>query len=119
VTAPTPERKLPVEARGHLRLDAPSGRTLGLVADGETLRLNVPGWRDLVAVVPRSARFRGQSIRALGNVLSTCDLALSVESAGSVVCRVGRNVRRNWIARLLGLAPARIPVTAVRLLFKR
>ena len=41
VTASKPDLFLPVEAQGHLRLDAPTGRTLELIAEGDTLRVCV------------------------------------------------------------------------------
>ena len=110
VTASKPDLFLPVEAQGQLRLDAPSG---------DTLRLDVHSFRDIQSIVPHSARLRGQSVRALANVLSIYGLTLRVISAGKSVFELGRDARPNWLARLLGLAPARIPLAAVGLLFRR
>ncbi len=118
MTASRPDISLPVEAQGHLRLDAPSGRTLDLVADGDTLRLDVESFEDIRSMIPRSARLRGQSTRTLGAVLSTYGLTLNVVSAGKSVFEIGRQAEPNWLARLLGLAPARIPLSAIGLLFR-
>ena len=118
MTASRPDISLPVEAQGHLRLDAPSGRTLDLVADGDTLRLDVESFKDVRSMIPRSARLRGQSTRTLGTVLRTYGLTLKVVSAGKPVFEIGRKAEPNWLARLLGLAPARIPVSAIGLLFR-
>ena len=109
---------MPVEAQGHLRLDGPGGGTLDLVAEGETLQLDVEGFRDIRSIIPRSARLRGQYVRALGKVLNTYGLTLAVVSAGKSVFEIGRTARPNLIARLLGLAPARIPFSAIRFLFR-
>ena len=118
MTASRPDISLPVEAQGHLRLDAPSGRTLDLVADGDTLRLNVENFRDIRSMIPGSARLRGQSARMLGKALSTYGLTLRVVSAGKSVFEIGGEAKPNLLARLLGLAPARIPFSAIRFLFR-
>ena len=112
-----PDIHLPVDARGELRLDAPTGRRLDIVADGDTVRVAIPGLREIVSLAPRTGRRR--SVRFLANALASCDLTLSMESAGKPVFQLGRNARPNWLARLLGLAPARIPLSAVVLLFRR
>lgn len=118
MTASRPDIFLPVEAQGHLRLDAPSGRSLELVADGDTLRLDVERFRDVRSMIPRSARLRGQSTRTLAAVLSTYGLTLRVVSAGKTVFEIGRQARPSWLARLIGLAPARIPFSAIRFLLR-
>ena len=119
MTTPRPETRLAVDAQGHLRLESPTGRTLDLVADGDSLHLEVSGWEDIRSLVPGARRARGRMIRVLANILATCGLTLSLESAGKPVGRVGHGVRPSWLARVLGLAPARIPLTAVALLFRR
>ena len=117
--APRPEVFRPVDAEGTLRLDTPSGRSLKLVADGTNLRLDVPRWADARVMLPRSFRGRRQSIRSIANMFATHGLTLSLESAGKPVLRIGHNTAPSWLARLLGLAPAYIPVSALRLLFRR
>ena len=119
VTASRPDLFLPVEAQGSLRLDAPNGRTLELIADGDTLELDVQRFRDIQSMVPRSARLRGQCTRALADTLSIYGLTLRVVSAGKSVFELGRKASPNWLARLLGLAPARVPLSAIALLFRR
>ena len=113
-----PKVLLPVEAQGMLRLDAPTGRPMDVVADGDTLRVDVPGWREIRALAPRSSRARARAIRLLAAILSSYGLTLSMESAGRPVIQLGCNVRPTILARLLGLAPARIPVSAISLLFR-
>ena len=117
--SPRPENFLPIEAQGALRLDAPTGRSLDLVADGATLQLELPGWAEARNLMPRSFKARANTIRSLTQVLRRYGLTFSLQSAGAPVCTLGHGVRPTWFARLLGLAPAHIPLSAVRLLFRR
>lgn len=110
---------MPVDARGALRIDAPTGRSLGLVADGDTLRLELPGWPEARALLSGSFGSRRHAARRLGVALGRYGLALSVESAGKPVFQLGHGVSPNWLARLLGYTRARIPMSAVGLLFRR
>lgn len=114
-----PDVHMPVDAQGSLRIDGPTGRSLALMAEGDTLRLELPGWPEARAMMPRSFGARGRAIGQLGHVLSACGLTLSLESAGKPVLQLGQGVRSSWLARLLGLAPARIPLSAIALFFKR
>ena len=108
----------PIEAQGHLRFDTPEGHSLNLVADGENLRLDLPGWREARAVAPRSFRGRKQALGFLAKRLATHGLTLSVESAGKPVLQLGYETTPNWLARLLGLSPAYVPVSAIRMIFR-
>ena len=108
----------PIEAQGNLRFDTPDGHSLNLVADGENLRLDLPGWREARAVAPRSFRGRKQVLSFLAKRLAAHGLTLSVESAGKVVLRLDHETPPNWLARLLGLAPAYVPVSAIRMIFR-
>ena len=119
VTASRPDRSLPIEAQGRLRLDAPTGRALDLIADGDTLTLEVRSFRDIKSLVPHSARRRRHSARTLAGVLETYGLTFRMTSLGKSVFEVGQKTRPNWLARLLGLGPARIPLSAIGLLFRR
>lgn len=119
VTAPRPDTNLPIEAQGHLRLEAPTGRTVMLFAEGDVLRLELKGWSEAKSLAPRSGAARRQATRALARALSACGLTLHVEAAGSAVCQIGHGVRPNWIARLLRLAPARVPLSALGLSLRR
>ncbi len=114
-----PDAALPVDAQGILRIDAPTGRSLELVASGDTLRLELPGWPEARAMLPRSVGARGRAVGRLSELLSGLDLMLILESAGKPVMQLGAGVRPSWLARLLGLAPARIPLAAVALFFSR
>ena len=102
-----------------LRLDTPGGRSLELVADGESLRMEVPGWRDARELMPRSFRGRRQSLRLLAKLFATHGLTLSLESAGKPVLRLGHDAAPILVSRLLGLAPAYSPLSAFGLLFWR
>ena len=117
--APRPEGFQPVDIEGTLRLDSPSGQSLKLVADGTNVRLDMPRWADARAMLPASVRGRRQSIRFIASMFAKHGLTLSLESAGRAVLRIGFNTSPSWLARLLGLAPAYIPVSALRLLFRR
>jgi hypothetical protein len=117
--ASRPDGYRPVEALGTLRLDTPSGRSLNLVANGEGLRLEVPDLQEARAIMPRSFRGRRRALRFLAELFSTHGLIFSLESGGTPVFRFGHGVAPSWLARLLGLAPANIPFSAIGLLFRR
>ncbi|MGB5719461.1 MAG: hypothetical protein WBM34_02125 [Woeseiaceae bacterium] len=117
--APRPEFFRPVDAEGALFLDAPSGQSLKLVANGTSLHLDVPRWVDVRGLVPRSFRGRREAIRFFAKAFATHGLTLSLESAGKSVLRLGYNTTPSWLARVLGLAPAYVPFSALRLLVRR
>ena len=110
---------MPVEAQGSLRLDAPTGRSLEIVADGDELRLDVPTWAELRAMMPRSFRERGRAVRRMADILRIYGLTLSLESAGKPFFQIGHGVSASWLSSMVGLAPARISLRAVALRFKR
>lgn len=114
-----PDLLRPVEAQGSLRLDTPGGRSLNLVADGDKLRLDLPGWREAREIAPRSFRSRRRTLSLLAGLLSTHGLTLSVESAGKPILLLGSGVAPSWFARITGLAPANVPFSAIRILFGR
>jgi hypothetical protein len=116
--APRPESQRPVDVHGSLRVDTPSGRSLDLAADGHHLRVKLSGRqdaRDLFRAFPGRRRALG----SLSEMFATHGLTLTLESAGRPVFRLGNSARPNWLARLLGLAPAQIPLSAIGLLFRR
>lgn len=117
--ASRPDPILPVELEGALCLEAPSGRALELLAEGAVLRVDVPGWSELRSALPGSSRVRRQSVRFLAKTLSTYGLTLSLESDGRPFFRLGHGVNGNWLARLIGLAPASVSPGAIRLFLKR
>lgn len=114
-----PDASLPVDAQGKLRIDAPTGRSLELTADGDILWLELPGWPEARALMRASLGARAQTLARLGKVLGRHGLMLSLESSGKPVFQLGHGVPPNWFARLLGLGPARVPLSAVALLFRR
>ncbi|MBT8065713.1 MAG: hypothetical protein KJO09_00620 [Gammaproteobacteria bacterium] len=116
--ASRPEVGRPVDVHGALTLGTPAGRDLNLTADGEHIRLKLSGWRDareLVSTLPQ----RRRNLRRLAKLLTTHGLTFSLESYGRPVFKLGSNISPNWLARLLGFAPAHIPFSAVRLLYRR
>jgi hypothetical protein len=117
--ASRPDGYRPVEALGTLRLDTPGGRSLNLVASGRELRMEVPELKEVRAIMPRSFRGRRRSLRFFADLLATHGLTFSLEIDARPVFRIGHSVAPGWLARLLGLAPARIPVSAIGLLFRR
>lgn len=80
------------------------------------LRLTLPGRADLRSLIPRSFRTRSRIVRRLAGALSDCGLTLSLEAAGRPVIQMGAKARPTWLARLLGLAPARVRLSALILL---
>lgn len=84
-----------------------------LTAEGSTVRLTVPGWPELRLLAGQPGRRRRRSLHVAGTVLEGLGLALRVEMAGRVILGIGPGMRTNWLARLLGLAPARVPMSAI------
>ncbi|MDJ0812766.1 MAG: hypothetical protein QNJ23_03500 [Woeseiaceae bacterium] len=117
--ASKPENSRPVEAHGTLCLDTPGGRSLNLVAEGDTLRLELPGWSDSRSLLPRSLRGRARAVRFVADQLATHELALSLETDGRPVVRLGHDTPPSWLARLLGLGSINLRLSALRLLFSR
>lgn len=115
--ASRPER--PVAAEGTLRFDTPSGRSINMVADGESLRVEMPSLGDARTLWPRSYSDRKRAMHSIANVFAMHGLTISVESAGKSVLRLGHNASPSLLARVLGLAPAYIPFSAIRVLFRR
>ena len=114
-----PDALMPVDAQGSLRIDGPTGRSLALRAEGDTLRLELPGWPEARTMMPRSFASRSRAVGHLGRVLSAYGLTLSLESAGRPVLRLGQGVRPTWLARLLGLGSAHIPLSAITFILRR
>lgn len=110
---------LPVEAHGQMRLESATGRRVELVAHGDKLVLNVPGWPELRDLMPRSMRARSRTLRTMDRALTTYGLAFSLEFDRKPVFQLGRDIRPSFLAHLLGLAPARITFSFVRLIFQR
>ena len=117
--ASRPEGYRPVEAHGALRLDTPGGRSLALVASGVELRLDLPDLQEVRAIMPRSFRGRRRALRFFAKLFATHGLKFSLESRGRPILRFGHSVAPSWLARLLGLAPAYVPLAAIGLLFRR
>jgi hypothetical protein len=102
---------------GSLHVDTPGGRSLDLAAEGEHLRLTLSGRREAWEVF-RAFPGRGRALASIAEVFATHGLTLVAESAGRPVFRLGSDARPNWLARLLGLAPAEIPFSALGVLFR-
>ena len=119
VTVSAPDLSLPVEAQGHLRLDAPSGRTLDFLANGDTLTLDVPTRGELDGLSPSSWTARLRATRNLSTVLSAGALTLKLTTRGRVFLELGANVRPNWFARLARLGPVRLKRPFIGLLLRR
>ena len=116
---PAPELYLPIEAQGSLRLDAPSGRTVALTANRDTLTLEVPTWSELKGLSPRSWSARLMNLRRLSALLSTCALTLRMQTRGQTFLEIGANVRPNVFAKLAGLSSVRPTASLLRLLLRR
>ncbi len=114
-----PESTLRVDALGAVRLDPPVGRPLHLVADGSRLRVELPSFPEAMRVFRHFPKGRGRALRTAGSALSTYGLTVSLESAGSPVLQLGYDAEPNWLAQLLGLAPARVPLSSLRWILGR
>jgi hypothetical protein len=58
-------------------------------------------------------------LRFFATLFATHGLLFSLEAGGKLLFRFGHDVSPNWLARLLGLAPAYLPLTAIGLLLRR
>ncbi len=114
-----PETGMPVEARGLLRLEPPVGRPLDVIAEGARLRVKLPSFREARRVLPHVTSVRGRALAYIGSALSAHGLTLSLESAGKPVLQLGYGASPNWFARVLGLAPARVPFSSIRWILQR
>ena len=117
--ASQPDLHLPIEAQGTLRLEAPTGRSFELKADGARVSAELPGWSELHSAVPRSFRARTRLIRTFAKLLSINGLTMSLQTNGRPVFELGCGTKPNWLSRLLGLAPAYVSLSVFRLIFKR
>ena len=118
-TVSVPDLHLPVEAQGHLRIDAPTGRTLDLVANGDTLTLDVPTWADLKGLSSSALRARLATVRNLSAVLSTCALTLKFTTRDRVFLELGANVKPSWFSRLTRIGPVRFKRAVFGLFLRR
>lgn len=107
---------MPVDARGKLRLVAPTGRHLNLRAEGDVLRLDISGWDDLSGVTPTSFSSTRRFVRAASSTLLTTGLRFELSVDGKSAVAIGTDVRPSLISRLLGLGSARIALRRIPLL---
>ena len=114
-----PEPYLPIEVQGALRLVAPTGKPVGLSAEHDTLRLDIPGWRELRAIAPMSFIAQRRTLRQASAALNTCGLRFNVESRGRLVLQIGSGVRTSLIGRLLGITGAYIPFSGIAALLRK
>lgn len=117
--APRPEDFRPFDAHGTVHIDTPAGRSLDLVADGDNLRLDLSGWRAARELMPRSFNGRRRALHVLAKLFAVHGLTFSLESGGKSILRLDHDVPPSWLARLLGLAPAHVPISAIGVLFRR
>lgn len=111
---------MPIDVRGDICLDAPSGRRVTLRANGSELRLAVPGWAELGHLGPRSLLSQRRTLATALRSLRLLRLTLEVDVGGHRAFGLGPGVRTSLLARLLGLASADIRIaTVVQLLRAR
>lgn len=116
--APRPDSLRRIDVHGTLRVDTPGGRSLDLAADGGHLRLELSGRQDARDLF-RGFPGRRRALHSLARLFAIHGLTLTMESAGRPVFLLGSHAKPNWLARLLGLAPAQIPLSAIGLLLRR
>ena len=114
-----PESTLPLDVQGDFRLDAPSGRTVMLRADGCALTLDVPGRQELSAMAPRSFAQRRRALATASRHLSTLGIALNVDIAGRRLLAFGAGVRPTLLSRALRLESVNLPWSALVNLWRR
>ena len=101
------------------RIDAPTGRPLSVRAEGASLHVDVPGWAELKAAAPVSMRELRRRLRRIDVALRACGLKLSLESSGRPFLQLGHDTNANWLARMLGLAPACLRPSVIGLMIRR
>ncbi len=116
MTASRPDLYLPVDARGELHLEAPTGATLDLQAQGSVLRLYASGWDDIVSLTPTSLLSLRQLVRNAATALLATDLRFELLVDDKTAFAVGAGVKPGFLSRLLGLRATRftlrrIPIT--------
>jgi hypothetical protein len=104
---------LPIDMRGDLHLDAPSGRMVRLSSDGSKLRLDVPGWEEVSGIGPRSFFGRRRVIISAARRLAMHGVSLDIELQGRWFLSLGDEVKPSMLSRALGLGPVNLSVTAL------
>jgi hypothetical protein len=113
VTVSNPDARLPVNVRGDLRVDSPSGATLRLHADGNQLFLAVPRWAELDRLGPRSMMARRRALVDTIRHLRTLGLAMTIDVAGRRALGIGDGVKTTLLARMLGIRSADLRFSSV------
>ena len=108
VTASRPDVLLPIDVRGDICLDGPSGRQVRLEANGSEIRLTVPGWAEFSQLGPRSLLSQRRALAATLRALQKLRLTLEINVGERRAFGLGAGVRTSLLARLLGLASADI-----------
>ncbi len=106
--ASRPDTLLPIDVRGDICLDGPSGHRVKLEANGSELRLAVPGWTELNQLGPLSLLSQRRALAATLRALQKLRLTLEIEVDEQRAFGLGAGVRTSLLARLLGLASADI-----------
>ena len=120
VTASRPDIALPIDVRGDICLDGPSGRRVMLTATGSELHLAVPGWTELHQLGPRSLLSQRSALAATLRALNKLRLTLDIDVDGQSAVRLGSAVKPSWLARMLGLGSTDIRfATVIKLLRSR
>lgn len=102
-----------------MRLDAPSGRVVRLSGYGAGLRLDVPRWKDLTGLGPRSFVARRRLIISTARRLTMLGLSLDISLKGRQLFRLGGDVEPSWLSRVLGLGSVYVPVSALLAAWRR
>ena len=108
-----PNLFLPIETRGSLRVETPSGEHFDLVADGSCLRADLREFSDLNGLAPRSWLARRRLVARAARLLTTFGLRLDLGVAKQHTIVIGAGARPSLVARLLGLGPVEISLASV------
>ena len=111
---------MPVDIHGGIDLESPAGRSVRLAADGASLRLSVPDWRDLQSMGPRSLLAQRRALARAVQLTSLLNVGLAIDVRNQNVMRIGRGARTSLLVRLLGLRDASISLgNALRFMLRR
>ena len=113
VTALWADLHLPIEATGSLRVDAPTGRPVLVVAGGDRVRVHLPGWSELNSFGSRSWLARRRAIVKASRLLNTLGICVEIGVSGQRAAALGAGTQPSLLARALRLGRVRIPLATV------
>lgn len=118
-TLPEQDKFLPVDMRGNLRIDTPTGRAATLHADGGALSLDLIDRQDLLSMGPSSLASRRRALVAAARLLTSLGIRLDVKVAGRDLLAFGAGIQPTIASCALRLGTVHLPFSALLSLWRR